>query len=289
MPADDNSFPLGMIECLSLEERVFSVKRRFLAMYKRANAGHIGSSLSCAEILVFLRFAWLRERDRLLLSKGHAAGALYSVLAEAGVLGPNDIESFYREGTQLPALPPVNAFDAIPFATGSLGYGLSLSAGMALAARFEGEERLFFCVTSDGELDEGSVWEAALFIAHHRLDNVVWVVDRNRIQAIGRTEEVLGLEPLDQKLRAFGYHVVGADGHDFQSLLAAREECMGVLRARRSPVVILANTVKGNGVSCLADTVDGHYLPLDDAQYETALSELARAHELRLSRLRDAH
>jgi transketolase len=266
-------------ECVMLAERVFSVKKRFLAMYKKANAGHIGSSLSCAEVLVFLRFAWMRNDDTFLLSKGQAAAALYSVLAEANVLTPAEIDSFYGEGTRLPALPPFNAIEAISFATGSLGHGLSISAGMALGARLKGQNRRVFCVTSDGELDEGSIWEAALFIAHRKLTNVVWLIDRNQLQGIGRTEEVLALEPLDAKLRAFGFHVIGVDGHDFVSLLAARDECTREVAARHVPVVIVANTVKGNGISYMRDTVASHYLPMNDAQYEQVLDELARAHE----------
>jgi transketolase len=265
-------------ECAMLAERAFSVKKRFLGMYKRANAGHIGSSLSCAEIVVFLRFGWMRAADTLVLSKGHAAAALYSVLAEAGNLSQEQIDSFYQDGTLLPALPPFNAIEEIPFATGSLGYGLSLCAGLALGARFDQREQRIFCVTSDGELDEGSVWEAALFIAHRKLHDVIWVIDRNHIQAIGRTEDVMALEPLDAKLRAFGFHVVSVDGHDFSSLLAARDECTRVLDSATTPVALIADTVKGNGVSHLRDTVDSHYLPLNDAQYEAALLELSRAH-----------
>lgn len=260
-----------------LEDRAFSVKKRFLAMYQKAHAGHIGSSLSCAEILVFLRFAWMQDDDALVLSKGHAAAALYSVLAEAGVLGPEQIDSFYEDGTLLPALPPVNAIDEIPFATGSLGHGLSLCAGMALGAKLARRARRYFCVTSDGELDEGSIWEAALFIAHHHLANVVWVIDRNQLQAIGRTEDVLALEPLDAKLRAFGFHVVAVDGHDFGAFLAARDECQ-LLIDSGAPVAIIANTKKGNGLSYLQDTVDSHYLPMNPAQYEQALDEIGRAH-----------
>lgn len=274
--------------CVMLEERVFSVKRRFLGMYKKANAGHIGSSLSCAELLVFLRFAWMENQDRFVLSKGHAAAALYAVLAEEGTLSAGHIDSFYQEGTVLPALPPFNAIEAIPFATGSLGYGLSVSAGMALSASFRGSPGRVFCVTSDGELDEGSVWEAALFIAHRKLTNVVWVIDRNHIQAIGRTEEVLALEPLDAKLRAFGFHVISVRGHDFASLLAAREECLRSVAQRGVPVVIIANTVKGNGVSYMQGKVDWHYLPMDDASYEQALCELTRAHEALLNGYRNA-
>jgi transketolase len=269
-------------ECARLEERVFSVKKRFLAMYHKAHAGHIGSSLSCAEILVFLEFAWMREPDTFVLSKGHAAAALYSLLAEVGRLTPRQIDSFYAEGTQLSALPPFNAIEDIPFATGSLGYGLSVSAGMALGAKLDRadveKQQRFFCVTSDGELNEGSVWEAALFIAHHKLSTVTWIIDRNQIQATGRTEDVLALEPLDAKLRAFGYHVIVADGHDFSSLLTARDECIRIVGSRSVPVAIVANTVKGNGVSFMRDTVECHYLPMNDAQCEQALDELTRAH-----------
>jgi len=275
-------------ECVMLAERVFSVKTRFLAMYKKANAGHIGSSLSCAEILVFLKFGWMRDDDTFVLSKGHAAAALYSVLAEANLLTESQIDSYYEEGTELPALPPFNTIEQIPFATGSLGHGLSVSAGMTLGARFKGQERRFFCVTSDGELDEGSVWEAALFIAHHKLHNLVWIIDRNQIQAIGRTEDVLALEPLDAKLRAFGFHVITVDGHDFAALLAARDECAALWTTRAAPVAIIANTVKGNGISYMQHTVDSHYLPMTDAQYEQALDELRRAHAAILHGVRHA-
>jgi transketolase len=224
----------------------------------------------------------------LVLSKGHAAAALYSLLAETGRLGTDQIDSFYQEGTLLPALPPFCSIPEIPFATGSLGYGLSVSAGMALGARLKGEDKDFFCVTSDGELDEGSVWEAALFIAHRKLTNVVWVIDRNHIQAIGRTEDVLGLEPLGDKLSAFGFHVAVARGHDFRSLLLARQECVQAAGSGR-PVVIIAETTKGNGISFMQGTVDCHYQPMGDGQYEQAKSELACAHESLMNSYENAH
>jgi len=275
-------------EYVRLEEQVFAVKKRFLAMYKQAHAGHIGSSLSCAEILVFLKFAWMQDDDTFILSKGHAVAALYALLAEANVLAPSQIDSFYQEGTRFPALPPANVLKEIPFATGSLGHGLSLCAGMALGAMLNRHERRCFCLTSDGELNEGSVWEAALFIAHRKLTNVVWLIDRNHIQGIGRTEEVMALEPLDAKLRAFGFHVVAADGHDFVALLAARDECRRVLASRQQPVAVIAKTIKGHGIGIMHDTVDSHYLPLDDAQYAQALDELRRAHAAAVGRYRHA-
>ena len=275
-------------ECLDLEARNVSVKRRFLGMYKKANAGHIGSSLSCTELLVFLRFAWMRAEDTFVLSKGHAAAALYSVLAEANVLTAEQIDSFYEEGTRLPALPPIGGIKEIPFATGSLGHGLSLCAGMALGATINRSKSFYFCVTSDGELDEGSTWEAALFIAHRKMTNMVWLIDRNRIQGIGRTEDVMALEPLDEKLRSFGFHVVTVDGHDFGSLLAGRQECIRVLELHTKPVAIIANTLKGHGMGDLEDTVDCHYLPMDDARYRQMLDQLTLSHESALKGYRNA-
>lgn len=266
-------------ECVRLAGRALSVKRRFLAMYKKADAGHVGCSLSCAEMLVLLKFAWMQDRDTFILSKGHAAAALYSLLAEAGLLSQDQIDSFYAEGTLLPALPPVNAIKEIPFATGSLGHGLSLCAGMALGARLKRDERRFFCLTSDGELDEGSVWEAALFVAHHKLSRLVWLIDRNHIQGIGRTEEVMALEPLDAKLRAFGFRAIVARGHDFASLLAARDQCTRILEHEDAPVAVIVDTVKGHGLRSLQDSVDSHYLPLDDAQYAQAIEDLTLAHQ----------
>jgi transketolase len=278
----------GSADRAQLEERLFSVKKRFLAMYKMADAGHIGSSLSCAEILVLLEDAWMRDGDTFVLSKGHAVAALYALLAEVKAIDARELGSFYGEGTHLPALPPINTFDDIPFATGSLGHGLSLSAGMALGAMLNRRDRRIFCLTSDGELDEGSTWEAALFIAHRKLTNVVWLIDRNRIQGIGGTEEVLALEPLDAKLEAFGFHVVSSDGHDFASLLAARDRCTRALEDRGRPVVIIANTIKGHGIRYMEDTVASHYLPMDDAQYERALDELSLAHASTIAAARNA-
>jgi transketolase len=159
---------------------------------------------------------------------------------------------------------------------------------MALGAALLRRDKRVFCVTSDGELDEGSVWEAALFIAHRRLANVIWVIDRNHIQAIGRTEQVLALEPLDAKLRAFGFCVVNVNGHDFASLLAVRDECALAIDTLGDPVVIIADTVKGNGIRFMRDTVDSHYLPMTDTQYEQALAELTQAHEARMKGYRNA-
>ncbi len=263
-----------MTTMATLNDHLYSVKKRMLDMYHAANAGHIGCSLSCTEILVHLKFSWMKPNDRLVLSKGHAAALLYSVLAEAGEISEETIGTFYHNGTILPAHPPVNRVKAIPFATGSLGHGLSLSAGMMLAARMKSEAQRCFCVTSDGELDEGSTWEAAMFVAHHRLTSLVWLIDRNRIQGIGQTEEVLRLEPLEEKLRSFGFNVVRADGHDFSSLEEAKVQCDALIVGEGNPCVVICSTVKGHSVSYMENTVDCHYLPMKQEQYTLAIDEL---------------
>jgi len=258
----------------NLDRKALSIKLRFLRMYFKANAGHIGCSLSCAEILTFIRFAWMKDGDKMVLSKGHAAGALYSVLAEAGDLTEQQIDSFYQDGTLLAAHPPASGISAIPFATGSLGHGLSLSCGLALGSRLKKQNQHIYCVTSDGELNEGSTWEAGLFAAHHQLTNLIWFVDRNGLQGFGRTEDVMGLEPLVDKLTAFGWHVIEADGHAFVSLFQAKTQALEYLKTHSKPVVILCRTIKGRGISFMADTVDCHYLPLKEPQYRQAVAEL---------------
>ncbi|MFN8310726.1 MAG: 1-deoxy-D-xylulose-5-phosphate synthase N-terminal domain-containing protein [Chitinophagales bacterium] len=247
----------------TLLQQALSVKQRFLAMYKSVNAGHVGCSLSCAEILTFLRMYQMKESDHLLLSKGHAAAALYSVLAEAKVISDEAIQTFYRNNTYLAAHPPTNKLKGIPFATGSLGHGLSLAAGLGLASKLKSLGKNVYCVTSDGEIDEGATWEAALFIAHHQLTNVFWLIDRNQLQGYGRTEQVMKLEPLDQKLEAFGFQVKQCDGHDFNAIHEALQFADG-----KKPLAVICNTRKGRGWAEYEDQLDSHYLPMKDVHYE---------------------
>jgi len=182
-------------------------------------------------------------------------------LAEDGTIPESEIETFYKNGTHLSAHPPVNKIKGIPFATGSLGHGLSIAAGLGLANKLKKTNKKIFCITSDGELNEGSTWEAALFIAHHNLKNVVWLVDRNYIQGFGRTEDTMKLEPLDKKLESFGFNVAIADGHDFASL---RNALAAVNQDK--PTAIICKTIKGKDLK-LEDTVDCHYLPLTEEDY----------------------
>jgi transketolase len=259
-------------ELRRLEGAAASIKRRFLQMCFRANAGHVGCSLSCAEILTVVKLGWMSHDDQLVLSKGHAAAALYATLVESGELSEADIATFHADGTLLSAHPPPNQLPGVPFATGSLGHGVPLAAGLALASKLRGEGGYVFCVASDGELDEGSTWEAALFAGQHRLRSLVVLVDRNGLQGFGRTEEVISLEPLAEKLRAFNWSVHEADGHSIPSLLAARE---AVINARsHHPSVVLCRTVKGNGMAVWEDTVDCHYRPMTPETFQRLLASL---------------
>ena len=264
-----------------LLKKALNIKKRFLGMYKAANAGHVGSSLSVAEIVTFVRFNCMNDNDEIILSKGHAAASIYSMLAEEGILSEEDIKTFYKNNTYLAAHPPVNKLKRVPFATGSLGHGLSIAAGLGMAQRLKKSNKKIFCITSDGEINEGSTWEAALFIAHHNLNNVVWLVDRNKLQGLGRTEDVMKLDPLDKKIEAFGFNVIMAEGHNFSSLEKAKA---GALKSN-VPTAIICNTKKGRGWKQYEDTLDCHYLPMKDDQYDLLLEHVETDYNHQISQL----
>ncbi len=248
--------------------------KTLLGMYKKANSGHIGSSLSCLDILVYLFFSKMRKEDEFVLSKGHAAAALYTVLAKSGRIDESHLDSFCVDGTYLAAHPPCNGrIQGIHFGTGSLGHGLSLAAGMALSTRYTKESFEVYCVLSDGDCDEGSTWEAALFAAHHELQNLTVIIDRNGLQGFGVSDEVLNLEPLRDKWKSFNFEVVVArDGNDFDDMEMAFIELSK--SNSKKPGCIIAETTKGSGVSYMEDRMEWHYLPMDDKQYLKALEEI---------------
>jgi transketolase len=256
-----------------LRRDALAIRRSFLRMHFEARAGHIGSGLSGIDVLAYLYGHWLRApHDRFLLSKGHGASSLYATLHHHGILSPDELRTYYQDGTLLPAHPAPRAFAAIPAATGSLGHGLPIAVGMAHAYKniHQGGGRVA-CLLSDGDCNEGATWEAALFAGHHALDNLVVVVDRNGIQGFGRTEDVLKLEPFARKWEAFGFSVAEVDGHDFAQLRAAFKDAPA-----GRPRCVIARTVKGKGVSFMEDTVDWHYLPMNEAHYQQAVAELDR-------------
>lgn len=208
------------------------------------------------------------DRDRFVLSKGHGAAAIYAVLAESGFFDVKDLESYCLDGTEL-AGHAHHAVNGVDFSTGALGHGLSLAAGCALAGRKGGFRA--FAVLSDGECDEGSIWEAALFAGHHGLDNLVAIVDYNKIQSFGRVEEVLNLEPFADKWRAFGWQVRELDGHDHSEL---HEVCDALPLKSGMPSLLLAHTVKGKGVRAMEDNLAWHYRSPDAEMLADAIAEL---------------
>jgi transketolase len=251
------------------------MRHAIIEQSRRANVGHIGSALSIVELLATLFADELRldgdDRDRLVLSKGHAALALYAALRETGRFGESTaIESFCGDGSVL-GVHPESEVDGIDFSTGSLGQGLSIGVGAALAARLQGSSRRAFVVMSDAELNEGSVWEAIMLAAQHRLGNLIALVDLNGQQALGYTRDVIDLEPVKPRFEAFGWAAQEVDGHDPAAISAAIRAAEG--DAGR-PHVLLARTTFGRGVTFMESKIEWHYLPLDEQQYLLALAEL---------------
>jgi transketolase len=255
------------------------VRRAVVDGARAAGVGHIGSALSIVDILAALYGGVLRieaaddeERDRFVLSKGHAALALYAVLHERGVIDAELLASYCADGTAL-GTHPEHTVPGIDFSTGSLGHGLSIGAGAALAGRLRGSSRRVFVLVSDGECNEGSIWEAAMFAAQHRLANLVAIVDANDQQAFGYTRDVLDLSPLSRRFAAFGWDTHDVDGHDparLAELLEALPSGSG------PPHAVVARTVFGRGVSFMEGKIDWHYWPLDEERHAQALDDLAR-------------
>lgn len=252
------------------------IRRHIIDQSRRAKVGHIGPALSIAEVVAVLYGEVLRlgagpedpERDRFVLSKGHAALALYAALRLKGLLSQEELDTFCGDGTLL-GVHPEHVLSGIDFSTGSLGQGLSFGAGAALAARLAGSGRRVFVLASDAECNEGSLWEAVMFAAHHRLGALTAIVDDNGQQAMGKTAEVLGLQPLAEKWRAFGWQAVEVDGHDPAALHRAL-----VAPHPDAPKVIIARTVCGKGVSFMESQVKWHYLPMSEGEYLRACAEL---------------
>jgi len=256
------------------------IRRDILNLVYRARAPHIGSSFSIVEILVALYFKCLatspertqdENRDIFILSKGHGCPALYVTLARRGFLSPEVMEGFGVSGGTLELHPTRDVGRGIEASTGSLGHGLSIGAGMALAARHARSTRRVFILLGDGETNEGSIWEAALFAAHHKLDNLITIVDYNKIQALGKTEEVANLEPLAAKWRSFGWETEEIDGHDLKQIIGTLEK---VPFQPGKPSAVIAHTTKGKGVSFMENELLWHYRCPDEDEYTRALKEL---------------
>jgi len=256
-----------------------SIRKNSLRMVHRAKASHIGSALSIADILAVLYSKVINInpkdptyylRDRFILSKGHACVAVYSTLAQVGLIDMRDLES-YGENFSWLMNHISHKVPGVEFSTGSLGHGLPFAVGKSLAAKVQSQPWRVFVILSDGEMDEGSNWEALMFASHHKLTNLTIIIDYNKLQSLSSVENTLALEPLAEKLKAFGCSVVDIDGHDHNQIFTAL-----VTRNSTKPVVIIANTIKGKGVSFMENAVVWHYKNPDDIQLENALLELEK-------------
>jgi transketolase len=246
----------------------------------RANSWHLGSCFSAAEIMSVLYFHELNidpqnsgwaDRDRFIMSKGHASAIWYATLAERGFFPKEELATYRRIGSKLQGHPDMKKAKGLDMTTGSLGNGLGLGAGMAIAAKMDQRNYRVYVLLGDGEIDEGTVWEAAMFAAHNKLDNLTAIIDRNRFQIDGPTQAVLNLGLLDRKWEDFGFATIVIDGHNVVEIMAAFEKARD---NKNAPTCIIANTIKGKGVSFLADTRESHWMKLNAEQYDLALQEL---------------
>ncbi len=271
-----------MPDSSDLEARARTIRAGVVRMiHGSGTEGHYGGSLSCVEILTSLYWGCLRhrpqepgwaDRDRFILSKGHSAPALYAVLAEAGYFPKEQLSTFKKFGGILQGHPDMKKTPGVEMSSGSLGLGLSVGVGMALAGRVDKRDYRVYVLLGDGELDEGSVWEAAMAASHYHLGTLIAILDRNRLQISGNTEDCLKLEPLGDKWRAFGWAVYDIDGHDIGQILAAlRLAIHGATSGHGRPAMIIANTVKGKGLSFLEDRAESHSCALTGEQFEQGL------------------
>ena len=274
---------LSKNEISELKEICNKTRINILKMVHNAKSGHIGGAFSGVEILNVLfhksldiPIEWKEspdfdKRDRFILSKGHASALLYSVLAQRGFFPEGELLTFRKLGSRLQGHPCCRELDGIEVSTGSLGQGLSVGCGMALGLKLDKNPANVVVYLGDGELQEGSVWEAFMQIAHRKLDNIIAIIDRNGLQIDGETEKVTALNPLDKKLKAFGWEVMTMDGHNLNEIYQTVEKA----KAAKNPVAIIANTVKGKGVSFMENNAGWHGKAPNDEQFEQALAELS--------------
>lgn len=268
---------------LQLKKTANTIRADIIEQVHSAKAGHPGGSLSIADIMTYLYFVEMNidpknpdwdKRDRFVLSKGHTCPALYAALARRGFFDPELLPGFRHIGCILQGHPDMNKVPGVDMSSGSLGQGISAACGMALAAKKNGDSYRVYTVLGDGEIEEGQVWEALMFASHYNLDNLCIIVDYNGLQIDGPVAEVMNSAPIAEKAKAFGLHTFEMDAHDFDSIekaINAAKECTG------KPALIVANSVKGKGVSYMENCVDWHGKAPNDEQYEIAMNELKEA------------
>ena len=264
-----------------LKEKAKEIRKSIVSMITEAKSGHPGGSLSATDILTALYFSEMNVdlanpkmegRDRFVLSKGHAAPAIYATLAEKGYFSKDELMTLRKFGSRLQVHPDMKKLPGIEISTGSLGQGLSVANGMALNAKIFDENYRTYVVLGDGEIQEGQIWEAAMTAAHYKLDNLCAFLDSNNLQIDGNVSEIMGVEPLDKKWEAFGWNVIKIDGHDFEQILSALDKAR---EFKGKPTMIIAKTIKGKGVSFMENVCGFHGVAPTLEELERALAELA--------------
>lgn len=259
-----------------------NIRKKILKMIFNSQSSHIGSALSCVDILTVLYTKILsinpqdphaENRDRFILSKGHAASALYATLAQRGFFPKEILDTYCQNGGRLPGHSSRGYVPGVEASAGSLGHGLAIGAGMALAAKRDDKKNRIFVLISDGECDEGSVWETAMFASHNKLDNLTAIIDYNKLQAFGKTNEVLNLEPLQEKWLSFGWQTQEINGHNFVEI---EKTLLKIPFKSNTPSLIIAHTVKGKGISFMENKLEWHYKSPNKEEYLLALQELAQ-------------
>ncbi len=265
---------------LELQRHANEVRKGIITATYCAKSGHPGGSLSAADIFTFLYFEEMNidpknpsmsDRDRFVLSKGHTAPGLYAAMAERGYFPAEELKTLRKPGTRLQGHPCMQELPGIDMSTGSLGQGISAAVGMALAGKMDQKSYRVYTLLGDGEIQEGQVWEAAMFAGHRKLDNLVVIIDNNGLQIDGAVDQVCSPYPIDQKFEAFGFHVINADGNDFSSLRDAMKEARNT---KGKPTAIVAHTVKGKGISFMEGQVGWHGKAPNEEQYKTAMADL---------------
>ncbi len=271
---------MNQAEKTQLQEIANKIRVDIIEEVHSAKSGHPGGSLSIADIITYLYFKEMNvdpknpdmaDRDRLVLSKGHTCPALYAALAEKGFFDVELLKTFRKMGSFLQGHPDMKHTPGVDMSSGSLGQGISAACGMALAAKFDKKDYRVYAVLGDGEVAEGQVWEAFMFAAHYKLDNLCAIIDRNGLQIDGKTADVMSSEPLEDKMKAFGFNVCVIDAHNFDEIEDAFLSCKKV---KGQPSVIIANSVKGKGVSFMENMVSWHGSAPNDEQYAQALKDL---------------
>lgn len=267
---------------IELKKIATEIRKSIIIQTAEAGSGHPGGSLSGVEILTYLYFVEMNidpknpkdpNRDRFVLSKGHASPLLYAVLAEKGFISKEELKGFRQIYSNLQGHPDMKKVPGVEMSTGSLGQGLSVANGMALAGKLDGKDYRVYVLLGDGEIQEGQIWEAAMTAAHYKLDNLTAFLDHNGLQIDGKITEVMSPEPVDEKFKAFGWHVIKIDGHDFNQIEKAVNEAKTV---KGKPTIIIAETIKGKGVSFMENEAGWHGTAPNKEQAQKALEELQK-------------